>query len=103
MYVSHKPDDATGRLEVALVAAIARERIEEKVRAARGAKALRESDPQKWAAEKIITQEEANALGWARKLIAEAIAVDDFAAGELARAKEPAREESKRTAGPAAA
>lgn len=103
MYVSHKPDDATGRLEVALVAAIARDRIEEKVRAARGSKTLRENDPQKWAAEKIITQEEADALGWAKKLIAEAIAVDDFAPGELARAKEPAREESKRTAGPAAA
>lgn len=85
------------------MAAVARDRIEEKVRAAGGGKALHEGDPQKWVEAKYITQDEANALGWAKKLIADAIAVDDFDPGELARVKEPAHEDSKRTAGPAAA
>ncbi len=88
MYVSHKPDDATGRLEAALIAALARDRIEDKVRAAGGSKALHEGNPAKWLDAKLITQEEANALSGANKLIHDAIMVDDFAPEELTRAKQ---------------
>ncbi len=97
MYISHKPDDATGRIEAALVAAVARDRIEDKIRAALGHKTPADADYDKLVAAKVITQEEASALGWAKKLIADAIAVDDFAHDELARAQaKPAPDKTKR-------
>jgi hypothetical protein len=95
MYVSHKPDDATGRIEAALVAAIALERIEEKIRAALGHKAPAETNYDKLVQTKVITQDEESALGWAKKLIANAIAVDDFDPAELTHAQPSAREAAK--------
>ncbi len=89
MYVSHKPDDATGRIEAAFIAAVARDRIEEKIRASVGRRALTDSDYAKLIETKVITQEEARALNWAKKLMRDAIDVDDFAPAELARKQEP--------------
>jgi hypothetical protein len=90
----------TGRLEVALVAAVARDRVEEKVRAAAGAKALHEGDANTWLAAKLITPDEAATLNGAKKLIRDAIMVDDFAPDALAREQAP--DNSKRTGSAAA-
>jgi len=95
IYVTHKTDDVTGRIEAALVAAIARDRLEEKVRAGGGAKALHEGDPDTWRAANLITAEEASALIGAKKLIRDAIMVDDFAPDALAREQAPERGNSK--------
>ena len=103
MYVSHKPDDATGRIEAALVAAVARDRIEEKIRAALGHKAPADTDYDKLVQTKVITQEEASALGWAKKLIADAIAVDDFDPAELTHSQSSTQSDAKPAKGSAAA
>jgi acyl-CoA dehydrogenase len=83
IYVNHNPSDATGRMEVAFAAAIERDAIEEKIRAAgqTGRKAL--ADLPRLVRENIITQTEADALMRANAIVREAIDVDDFAPSEL--------------------
>jgi acyl-CoA dehydrogenase len=103
MYVSHKPDDATGRIETAFAAAIASDRIEEKIRASVGRRALADSDYAKLVQTKVVTQEELRALDWSKKLTRDAIEVDDFDPAELTRERDPARSDSKKTSGSAAA
>jgi acyl-CoA dehydrogenase len=81
IYVDSKPDDATGRLEHALSAAVERDAIEEKIKAARGRKGL--ADPEGALRDGVITQSEADALIRAKAVMRDAIEVDDFAAAEL--------------------
>ncbi|MGQ0741150.1 MAG: acyl-CoA dehydrogenase [Alphaproteobacteria bacterium] len=95
MFVSNRPDDATGRLEAALIAAVARDRIEEKVRKALGSRGLRDGDVANWIEAKAITQDEAGALAGARRLIAEAIAVDSFSPDEVVTPRSQDREIGK--------
>ena len=83
IYINRNPADATGRMEAAFMAAIERDAIEEKIRAAgqTGRKAL--ADLPRLVRENIITQTEADALLRANTIVREAIDVDDFAPSEL--------------------
>jgi acyl-CoA dehydrogenase len=83
IYVSRLPSDPTGRMEAAFAAAIERDAIEDKIRAAGlvGRKAL--ADLPRLVRENIISQAEADALTRANAIIRDAIDVDDFAPSEL--------------------
>jgi acyl-CoA dehydrogenase len=83
IYISRLPSDPTGRMETAFAAAIERDAIEDKIRAAglAGRKAL--ADLPRLVREKIISQAEADALARANAIIRDAIDVDDFAPSEL--------------------
>jgi acyl-CoA dehydrogenase len=83
IYVSRLPTDPVGRMEAAFAAAIERDMIEDKIRAAghAGRKAL--ADIPLLVRENVITQAEAEALARANAIIRDAIDVDDFAPSEL--------------------
>jgi len=83
IYISHLPSDPVGRMEAAFAAAIERDWIEDKIKAAgfAGRKAL--ADVPKLVRENVITQAEADALARANAIIRDAIDVDDFAPSEL--------------------
>jgi len=83
IYVGRGANDATGRMEAAFTAAIGRDAIEDKIRAAglAGRKAL--ADVPALVRDKIITQAEADALERANALVRDAIDVDDFVPSEL--------------------
>jgi acyl-CoA dehydrogenase len=90
IYVSRLASDPTGRMETAFAAAIERDAIEDKIRAAglSGRKAL--ADLPRLVRENLITQAEADALTRANAIIRDAIDVDDFAPSELTgRARSP--------------
>ena len=83
IYINRSPTDSTGRMEAAFAAAIERDAIEEKIRAAghAGRKAL--ADLARLVRENVITQGEADALTRANAIVRDAIDVDDFAPAEL--------------------
>jgi acyl-CoA dehydrogenase len=83
IYVSRSATDPTGRMETAFTAAIERDAIEEKIRAAghAGRKAL--ADLPRLVRENVITQGEADALNRANGIVRDAIDVDDFSPAEL--------------------
>jgi len=83
IYVNRSPSDATGRMEAAFSAAVERDEIESKIRAAglSGRKAL--ADLPRLVRDNIITQTDADTLVRANAIIRDAIEVDDFAASEL--------------------
>jgi acyl-CoA dehydrogenase len=83
IYLSRSATDPTGRMEVAFAAAIERDAIEEKIRAAghAGRKAL--ADLPRLVRENVITQGEADALNRANAIVRDAIDVDDFTPAEL--------------------
>ncbi len=83
IYINRSPNDSTGRMEAAFAAAVERDAIEDKVKAAglQGRKAL--SDLAKLVKDSVITQTEADALARANAIIRDAIDVDDFAPSEL--------------------
>jgi acyl-CoA dehydrogenase len=82
IYINRRPSDATGRMELAFEAAVERDRLEAKIRAAKpGRKAL--ADLPALVKEGIITGAEADALAKANEIVREVIDVDDFAADEL--------------------
>ena len=83
IYVSRSATDPTGRMETAFTAAIERDAIEEKIRAAghAGRKAL--ADLPRLVRENVITQAEADALNRANAIVRDAIDVDDFSPAEL--------------------
>jgi acyl-CoA dehydrogenase len=91
IYLSPSETDATGRMEYAFLAAVERDRIEEKIRAVKqGRKAL--ADLPALVEEKIITEAEAATLVDANAIVRDVIDVDDFAPEELAqRAASPRR------------
>jgi acyl-CoA dehydrogenase len=91
IYLSPSETDATGRMEHAFLAAVERDRIEEKIRAMKqGRKAL--ADLPALVEEKVITEAEAAALVDANAIIRDVIDVDDFAPEELTqRAASPRR------------
>jgi acyl-CoA dehydrogenase len=88
IYVNRAPNDATGRMEAAFHAAIERDLIEDKVKAAglQGRKAL--ADLAKLVQDGILTQTEADSLARANAIIRDAIDVDDFAPAELTARKD---------------
>ena len=83
IYVSRSATDSTGRMETAFAAAIERDVIEEKIRAAghAGRKAL--ADLPRLVRDNVITQSEADALNRANAIVRDAIDVDDFSPAEL--------------------
>jgi acyl-CoA dehydrogenase len=81
IHIDTNPESATGRIEHALAAAVERDAIEEKIRAARGRKAM--ADFAALVRDGVITQTEADALVRANAIVRDAIDVDDFAAAEL--------------------
>ena len=83
IYISRLPTDPVGRMEAAFAAAIERDAIEDKIKAAglAGRKAL--SDIPRLVRENVITPAEADALARANAIIRDAIDVDDFAPSEL--------------------
>ena len=91
IYLSQSETDATGRMEHAFLAAVERDRIEEKIRAVKqGRKAL--ADLPALVEEKVITEAEAAALVDANAIVRDVIDVDDFAPEELTqRAASPQR------------
>ena len=82
IYLSRSETDATGRMEHAFLAAVERDRIEEKIRAVKqGRKAL--ADLPALVEENVITEAEAAALVDANAIVRDVIDVDDFAPEEL--------------------
>ena len=82
IYLSTSETDATGRMEHAFLAAVERDRLEEKIRGVRsGRKAL--ADLPALVQDGIITEAEATALVDANAIVRDVIDVDDFAPEEL--------------------
>jgi acyl-CoA dehydrogenase len=82
IYLSNSNNDATGRMEHAFLAAVERDRLEEKIRATKpGRKAL--ADLPALVEEGIITEAEGAALVEANAIVRDVIDVDDFTPGEL--------------------
>jgi acyl-CoA dehydrogenase len=85
IYISRSGGDATGRMELALEAAVERDRIEAKVRRVRpDRKALADLDL--LVSEEVITKADAEALENANAIVRDVIDVDDFAPSEIAQA-----------------
>jgi acyl-CoA dehydrogenase len=91
IYINNKPDDPTGRIEVAFKAVLAAAPVEAKIRQAQKKMLLRKGDPSQTAAEALakglITELEAGLIGAADKARLAAITVDDFSPEELTWAK----------------
>ena len=87
IYINDRPDDATGRIEVAFKAVLAAAPVEAKIHQALKHKQLTKGDPAKIVSEAlakaIITQAEADLLSIAEQARTEAITVDDFSPEEL--------------------
>ncbi len=94
IFVSDDPADRTGLLDYTLAKVVASEAADRKLeRAIRKGEVKRFHDND-WIAEAeakgVLSADEARALAETRDLVARVIAVDDFAAAELARGKTPA-------------
>lgn len=87
IYINAKPDDPTGRIEVAFKAVLAAAPVEAKIKKAQRQKLLAKGDPAQLAAEAqakgVITQQEADLLDQANQARLAAITVDDFSPEEL--------------------
>ncbi len=87
IYISHKPDDATGRIEVAFQAVLAATPVEAKIHAAQKQKKLEKGailDVLDAAINKaIISKKEAELIVTAEQARFSAISVDDFSAEQL--------------------
>ncbi|WP_020160314.1 acyl-CoA dehydrogenase [Methylobacter marinus] len=89
IYINNKPDDATGRIEVAFKAVLAAAPVEAKLRAAQQRKQLPKGAQTDIIAEAvtlgIITPHEADLIAAAEQARIAAISVDDFSPEELTR------------------
>ena len=87
IYISKRATDATGRMEAAFAAAVARDVIEDKIRKAgkTGRKAM--ADLAGLVSAGIISNTDAEALKSANDIVRDAIDVDDFAPEELVRSQ----------------
>jgi acyl-CoA dehydrogenase len=87
VYINRKPDDATGRIELAFQAVLAAAEAEVKIRHARQQGLVKADDPallvEEALSQGIITPEEADLLTKADEARLAAITVDDFSAAEL--------------------
>jgi acyl-CoA dehydrogenase len=87
IYINNKPDDATGRIEVALKAVLAAAPVEAKIKLAQKQKLLAKGELSgvinDALTKNIISKEEADLLAKADKARLRAISVDDFSVGEL--------------------
>ena len=83
IYIDTDPANATGRIEHAFAAAVERDAIEEKIRAAHRGGKKAPTDFVQLVRDGIITQAESDALVHNIAIVREAIDVDDFAAAEL--------------------
>jgi acyl-CoA dehydrogenase len=87
IYINNKPDDPTGRIEVAFKAVLAAAPVEAKIRQAQKKKLLGKGDPSQAAAEALakglITELEAGLIDAADTARLAAITVDDFSPEEL--------------------
>jgi acyl-CoA dehydrogenase len=87
IYINNKPDDATGRIEVAFKAVLAAAPVEAKIKQAQKQKQLAKGEMSEVAKDaltkNIITQAEALLLAVAEEARLQAITVDDFSAEEL--------------------
>lgn len=91
IYINDKPDDATGRIEVAFKAVLAAAPVEAKIKKAQKQKRLAKGDPSNAVTEAltkgVITQQEADLLDKANQARLAAITVDDFSPEELTGVK----------------
>jgi acyl-CoA dehydrogenase len=91
IYINNKPDDPTGRIEVAFKAVLAAAPVEAKIRQAQKNKLLGKGDPSQADAEALakglITELEAALIEAANKARLAAIMVDDFSPEEMAGVK----------------
>ncbi|WP_374089340.1 acyl-CoA dehydrogenase [Methylomicrobium lacus] len=91
IYINDKPDDATGRIEVAFKAVLAAAPIEAKIKKAQKQKLLTKGDPSQLVSEalakSVITQQEADLIDKANQARLAAITVDDFSPEELTGVK----------------
>ena len=83
IYLCRAPADGTGRMEAAFAAAITRDQIEEKIRAAGRSVKRALADLPALLRDNVLTQSDADALMRASAIIRDAIDVDDFAPSEL--------------------
>lgn len=87
IYINDRPDDPTGRIEVAFKAVLAAAPVEAKIRKAQKQKRLAKGDPALAVAEAldkaVITKEEAALVDVANQARLAAITVDDFSPEEL--------------------
>ena len=83
IYVDTDPENATGRIERAFAAAVERDAIEEKIRAAHKGGRKERPDAAQLVRDGVITQAEADALARDIAIVRECVDVDDFAAAEL--------------------
>jgi acyl-CoA dehydrogenase len=87
IYINNKPDDATGRIEVAFKAVLAATPVEAKIKLAQKQKQLTKGELSGLVSDaltkNIITKDEAKLLATAERARLQAISVDDFGAGEL--------------------
>jgi acyl-CoA dehydrogenase len=91
IYINNKPDDPTGRIEVAFKAVLAAAPVEAKIRQAQKNKLMGKGDPSQAAAEALakglITELEAGLIDAANEARLAAITVDDFSPEELTGVK----------------
>lgn len=87
IYINNRPDDATGRIEVAFKAVLAAAPVEAKIKLAQKQKQLAKGDLSTLVAEAlaktIISKEEGQLITIAEQARLQAISVDDFSAEEL--------------------
>lgn len=88
IYINNKPDDATGRIEVAFKSVLAAITVEDKIKLAQKQKSLKKQESssviKEALAKKIISDDEAKILTNAEQARLMAITVDDFSPAELA-------------------
>ncbi|MGR9088040.1 MAG: acyl-CoA dehydrogenase domain-containing protein, partial [Gammaproteobacteria bacterium] len=87
IYINDKPNDPTGRIEVAFKAVLKAEPVESRIRKAQKEKLLPKGDPAQAAsdalAKGLISQQEADLIAAAQQARLAAITVDDFGPEEL--------------------
>jgi acyl-CoA dehydrogenase len=87
IYINNKPDDATGRIEVAFKAVLAAAPVEAKIKLAQKQKQLAKGELSTLVndalTKNLISQEEAKLIATAEQARLQAISVDDFSAEEL--------------------
>jgi acyl-CoA dehydrogenase len=98
IHVTTDPQNATGRIEHAFAAAVERDAIEDKIRAAYKGKRKDRPDVAQMVRDGTLTQTEADALVRANAIVREAIDVDDFEPGEIETVEEPLGEMHRRSA-----
>ena len=89
IYINNKPDDATGRIEVAFKAVLAAAPVEARIKLAQKQKQLAKGELSALIndalGKNIISKEEAQLLAKAEQARFSAISVDDFGSGEFAQ------------------